>query len=196
MAQYMLVSRNPNIDLVNATSIANGPTVSHSTRSTGPTASSIGPSGTVEAMNSANDGGSSGNRPAAPVDHLSGLSLSALNLAGAGPATAAVGRPPAVTVVQERETPVTPGIDDPVLFHNSVQAALAAVLKHSAGQDCPQGVMRSCNHASAEGSADTVTVRLCPNKSKHPLVVTNVRLKSCIVYKPFAREVVVCPPKC
>lgn len=54
------------------------------------------------------------------------------------------------------------------------------MLKHSAGQDCPQGVIRSCSHPSAEGSADTVTVRLCPNKSKHPLRVTDLKLSSCI----------------
>ena len=90
-------------------------------------------------------------------------------------------RPPAVIVVQERETPVTPGIQDPLLFHNGIQAALASVLKHSAGQDCAQGVIRSCNHPSAEGSADTVTVRLCPNKSKHPLKVTGLQLSSCVV---------------
>ena len=87
----------------------------------------------------------------------------------------------AVTVVQDRETPITPGVDDPLLFHNGIQAALASVLKHSAGEDCPQGVIRSCNHPSVEGSADTVTVRLCPNKSKHPLRVTELKLSSCIV---------------
>ena len=40
-------------------------------------------------------------------------------------------RPPAVTVVQERETPLTPGVHDPLLFHNGIQAALASVLKHT-----------------------------------------------------------------
>ena len=94
---------------------------------------------------------------------------------------ASVGRPQAVSVVQERETPVTLGIHDPLLFHNGIQAALASVLKHSAGQDCPQGVIRSCNHPSAGGSADTVTVRLWPNKSKNPLRISNIQLVSCII---------------
>ena len=119
-----------------------------------------------------------------------------LNAAGANSAThkrkgsnqsgmtntdAAVGRPPAVRVVRERETPVFPGIHDPVLFHTGIQKALVSVLRHSAGYDCPEGFIRSCNHPSASDSADTVTVRFCPNKSKNPLRVSNIPLRSCIV---------------
>ncbi len=94
---------------------------------------------------------------------------------------ASVGRPQAVRVVQERETPVTPGEHDPLLFHTGNQEALASVLKHSAGQDCPQGVIRSCAQPSPAGSADTVTVRVCPNKSKNELRPSSIKLVSCLV---------------
>ena len=103
------------------------------------------------------------------------------NQAGMLSMGASVGRPQVVTVVQERETPVTTGIRDPLLFHNGIQAALASVLKHSAGQDCVQGIIHSCNHPSIDGAADTVTVRLCPNKSKNPSRASNIQLISCVV---------------
>ena len=78
---------------------------------------------------------------------------------------ASVGRPQAVRVVRNRETPVAPGIHDVLLFHNGIQAALASVLQPSAGQNCLHGIIRSCHHRSASGSSDTVTVRLCPNRA-------------------------------
>ena len=54
----------------------------------------------------------------------------------------------------------TPGTDEPLLFHSGIQAALASVRKHSAGLDCTQYVIWSCEHPSHEGSADTVPLRL------------------------------------
>ena len=76
-------------------------------------------------------------------------------------------------------------MDDPLRFLNGIQAALASVIKQSAGEDCRQGVSRNCNHPSAEGSADTVTVRLCPDRSKHPLRVTKLSLaKNKQLYAP------------
>lgn len=54
------------------------------------------------------------------------------------------------------------------------------MLKRSAGLDCPEGILRSSNHPPSAGSADTVTVRLCPNTCRHPLRVTNIPLRTCI----------------
>lgn len=87
----------------------------------------------------------------------------------------------AVRIVRERETPFVPSLHDPVVFHNNIKAGLASVMQQSAGQANQPGVVRSCNQPSTGGVADTVTVRLCPNGSKHNLVPSNITLKSCIV---------------
>ena len=149
------------------------------------TASAHGVNVGNQASNAATSVGIRVGRPQAAFNTVGGSSIDGSttpgNQAGMLSMGASVGRPQAVKVVQERETPVTPGIHDPLLFHNGIQAALASVLKHSAGQHCAQGVIRSCNHPSLDGAADTVTVRLCPNKSKNPLRASNVQLISCVV---------------
>ena len=151
MAEYMQVSR-PQINLSKSTCIPSSPAVSRPNSAHG-----------SAVRTAANYGGSPGSRPASSVDHESGVNLVALNISGGalpvasgqqGSQTngephvgASVGRPQVVRVVQERETPMTPGMQDPVLFHNGIQAALASVLKHSAGQGCPPAVIRSCNQS-------------------------------------------------
>lgn len=92
---------------------------------------------------------------------------------------ASASRPQAFRVVQQRHTPVMPGIQDPMLFHNVIQAALAPVFRHNAGQDCPRGVFCSGNHPSASGAADALTVRLSPHMSKNPLSSSHISLESC-----------------
>jgi len=181
MAGYMQVSRPPHVNLSQSTSIPSSPAVSRPSSAHGDAV-----------RTAAIHGGSHGSRPASSVDHMSGVNLAALNISGGGLPVASgqqasqnagephvgasIGRPQVVRVVQERETPMTPGMQDPVLFHNGIQAALASVLKHSGGQGCPPAVIRSCNHPSTGGAADTVTVRLCPNKSKNPLRPSNIKL--------------------
>lgn len=135
--------------------------------------------------------------PAASMDYDSGTAscngfavssaMGSMHLdsqAGIGNMGASVGRPPTIRVVKGRETPSTPGVDTPLQFHNGIQAALASVLQHSAGLHCPQGIIRSCDHPSAGGTMDTVTVRLCPTRSKHALRPSSVDLKSCLVPGP------------
>ena len=195
MAEYMLVSR-PQINLAQVTSIPNSPAVSRPNSANASMAPVVGLFENALLSNAASHEGSLGSRPAASAHHVSGVNLAALTLSGGSSAVAdrqqgsrshgpslgaSAGRPPAVTVVQERETCAMPGVHDPLLFHNGIQAALASVLKHSAGQDCPAAFIRSCNHPSNGGAADTVTVRLCPNKSKSPLDSTNIKLLSCVV---------------
>ena len=75
---------------------------------------------------------------------------------------------PIIRVVQDHDAPLAPGSRDPVLFHNGIQDALASILRSSAGQAC-QGVIHTSFTPSEAGSADTVTVRLCPTRSKHPM---------------------------
>ena len=82
---------------------------------------------------------------------------------------------PTIRVVQDRDAPLVPGSRDPVLFHNEMQNALASILKSSAGQAC-QGVIHTSLTPSEAGSADTVTVRLCPTRSKHPMEESNILL--------------------
>ena len=74
MAEYMLVSEDQNIDLVNATSFANGPNVSCPNSATGPAAPSVRPSGTANFMKFVDDGGSFSSRPAGSVDDSAGFS--------------------------------------------------------------------------------------------------------------------------
>lgn len=71
MAEYMLFS-DQNIDLVNATSFANGPNVSRPNSATGP-AAPVRPSGTANFMSSADDGGSFSSRPAGSLDDSAGF---------------------------------------------------------------------------------------------------------------------------
>ena len=71
LAEYLLVSQDRSIDFVNATSFANSPGVNCPNSATGHASSSVRPSDTA---NPANDAGSSGSRPAVPMDHLSGCS--------------------------------------------------------------------------------------------------------------------------
>lgn len=186
MAEYMQVSPPPHVNLSQSTSIPSSPAVSCPNSAHGDAVRTF-----------AISGGSPGSRPVSSVEHVSGVNLAALNISGGGlPVTsgqqgsqpngethvgASIGRPQEIRVVQEHETPMTPGMQDPVLFHNGIQAALASVLKHSAGQGCPPAVIRSCNHPSTGGTADTVTVRLCPNKSKNPLRPSDIKLVSCVV---------------
>ena len=124
--------------------------------------------------------------PTAMLSQWSSLSLDGLNIcsedsaAQPGIPSMSPSQPqPAVRIVRERETPVVPNQHNPVVFHNSIEAALASVMQHSAGQTSEQGVVRSSRQPSGHGVADTVTVRLCPNTSKHTLEASNIPLHSC-----------------
>ena len=86
---------------------------------------------------------------------------------------------PTIRVVQDRDAPLAPSSRDPVLFHNGIQNALASILKSSAGQAC-QGVIHTSLTPSEAGSADAVTVRLCPSRSKHPMEQSNIFLVSAV----------------
>lgn len=85
---------------------------------------------------------------------------------------------PTIRVVQDHDAPLVPDSRDPVLFHNGIKNALASILRSSAGQACQLGNIHTSFTPSESGSADTVTVRLCPIKSKHPMEQSNVRLES------------------
>ena len=189
LSNYILATSYP-VVLPKSVPSFNSPSSSQPSTANGPAAPASGPAPTASALGS-NVGDQVSNAAAS-----AGQEQAAFSTVGNGPTVgstkrdsqvgmlsmgASVGRPQAVKLVQERETPVTPGIHDPLLFHNGIQAALASVLKHSAGQDCEEGIIRSCNHPSVGGAADTVTVRLCPNKSKNPLRASNIQLLSCIV---------------
>lgn len=133
----------------------------------------------------ANSAGSQ-HMPQAEQSHGDSLSLDGLNIDAedsiAQPDSPSCSQPqPVVRVVRERETPFVPNQHDPVVFHNNIQAALASVLQHSAGQTSEQGVVRSSRQPSGHGVADTITVRLCPNTSKHTLEASKVLSHSCTV---------------
>ena len=126
--------------------------------------------------------------PAAPSSRVSSLSLDGINLnaeastrQNSTPSASSSQPLPTVRIVREHETPVLPSLHDPVVFHNNVVAALSSVMQQSAGQTSQQGVVRSCNHPSPNGLADTVTIQLCPNGSKHPLEPSDIMLRSCTV---------------
>lgn len=183
VAEYMMVSR-PDFDLASSTSAAGTPVPSR------PSSANGSPAHVAIAANHhrSSDSAATG---------VSGLDFSGLNIAGgvmaAGRSTqgiqgvgaasrlSTVQTEAAVKIVQEDKAPLTPGVRDPLLFHNGIQGALASVLRHSAGQVCQQAIIRSCSQPSSGGSADTVAVRLCPTKSKHSLRVSTVPLRSCVV---------------
>lgn len=189
MAQYMLVSQ-PSVNLPMYTNTTNSPAVGCPNSASSSTPPVVRHSDTNTVRSAAIHEGSFEGL-AASMDDLSAVDLAGLSIGGVasrqhGSQNGALhmggsaSRPQAFKVVQERETPAMPGVQDPVLFHNGIQAALESVLKHSAGQECAQGFLRSCNHPSAGGAADTVTVRLCPDQSKNPLTSSPIMLASCI----------------
>ena len=88
---------------------------------------------------------------------------------------------PSVRVEQDPDTPVLPGMAVPLVFHNGIQAGIAAVLQHSAGLGHGLCVVRSSIHPSYAGVRDTVTVRACPEQSKNKLVPSQEDLMSILV---------------
>ena len=181
MAEYMLASR-PQTNLPLYTSTANSPAVSQPNTAPGSTPPVVNTS-----VRSAATHEDSCERPTASAGHgqVSIWLVSALVVGPTGAASrqqgsqdgglhvgGSVSRPQAFEVVQG-DTPVMPGVQDHVLFHDGIQAALAAMLKHSAGEDCTPDFIRSCNHPSASEAANTVTVRLFPAQSKNSLRSSN-----------------------
>lgn len=87
---------------------------------------------------------------------------------------------PVIRIVQDCGPPV-PTAEDPLLFHNGVKDAIALVLRNSADLTSEHGSIHSTTSPSDRDGADTVTIRLCPNRSLRPMESSRIRLNSCVV---------------
>ena len=181
MAGYMEVSKY-DLVLPKVTSAAASPVVSHP---------GSAPGNMAPAASTAPNTSHAAASPQSSQAALSGLGLSGLSINNGNSSSVNSGNvsvasssqpddQPSVRIIQEPDTPVVPGPRAPLLFHNGIQASLAAVLQHSAGHSHQQGVVRSSVHPSDAGYRDTVTLRLCPERSKHNLVASQVPLISCL----------------